>query len=508
VSKSFQIPTFDRPSEEDLFLGSSFGLHSYGDLERFKKFFLQFLFDFDHDFDKPVGFLALSSDTLIFAIAACWDLGIPFVSLSTNATPKELKAQIDKIDPGLIFFDKKNKPKLDYPERINIKQLDLTRSLDIKIELGYAAKNYEPSTNPENVFGYFLTSGTTSVPKVVPLKRRQVYFAAKASAENFQPRPNHFWLLCLPLNHIGGISIILRSILYGSAIFRMKSFHPDVIKTFLTENKRFQAASLVPTMLERLMNTPGFHIHKNFKAILLGGGPIEPELVQRCNDKGVPLVPSYGMTETCAQISANPILKPSGIYGPMTSVGTLFEPNEIQIRDKNGNPIGPNNSGEIWLKGPQVFDGYLNRDRSLDFDEDGWFRTGDFGHINRNEQLFIESRRSDLIITGGENVSPYEVESELKKLSAITEAAVLGLPDKEWGQKVVAVVVSKTEQAINMDEIQKELKKRITSYKVPKEIIQANSLPRTQTGKVIRGELAKLFENEIKSKNGNRGIGK
>lgn len=497
MSKSLQIPTFDQPSQEDLFLGSSFGLHSYGDLEQFKKFFLQFLFDFGHDFDKPVGFLALSSDTLIFAIAACWDLGIPFVSFNNKATTKELETQIEKVNPGLIFVDKKHKSKLNHPEQINIKQLDLTRSLDIEVELGYAAKNYDPPTDPDNVFGYFLTSGTTSTPKVVPLKRRQMYFAAKASAENFKPRPNHFWLLCLPLNHIGGISIILRSILYGSAIFRMKSFHPEVMKTFLTENKRFQAASLVPTMLERLMKTPEFHIHNNFKAILLGGGPIEPDLVQRCNNKGVPLVPSYGMTETCAQISANPILKPSGIYGPMKSVGTLFEPNKIQIRDEQGQPIGINNSGEIWLKGPQVFDGYLNRNRSQDFDKDGWFRTGDYGHINKNDHLFIESRRSDLIITGGENVSPFEVESELKKIGSITEAAVLGLPDKEWGQKVVAVVVAKTEQAINMDEIQKELKQRITSYKVPKEIIQTNSLPRTQTGKVIRDELMKLFEKTV-----------
>lgn len=471
-------------------------MHTYGDLEQFQRFFLQFLFDFEHDFDKPVGFLAPSTDTLVFAIAACWRLGIPFVSFDTKATPEELDAQISEVDPGLIFTDQEFQSKLDYPDQIDIKQLDLPRALKIDVELGFGARNYDPSTDPENIFGYFFTSGTSGQPKIVPLKRRQIHFAAEASARNFKPRSNHFWLLCLPLNHIGGISIILRSLLYGSAIFRMKSFHPKMITTFLKENQLFQAASLVPTMLKRLIERPGFFIHNNFKAILLGGGPIDTELVEECTNKGIPLVPSYGMTETCAQIAANPILKPSGTYGPMKSVGKLFSPNSIQIRDEKGEPMGVNNSGEIWLKGPQIFDGYLNQDNSDYFDSDGWFKTGDFGHLNANNQLFIESRRSDLIITGGENVSPFEVESELKKINTIAEAAVIGLPDKEWGQKVVAVVVAKTEQSINTEKIQEELKKRITAHKVPKEIIQADSLPKTRTGKIIRDELEKMFEKQ------------
>lgn len=490
-----QIPTFSEPREEDLFLGSSFGLHSYGDLKRFERFFLQFLYDFDHDFDKPVGFLASSSDTLVFAIAACWRLGIPFVPLNEKAGKKELRKQVSEIEPGLVFCDPDLQNKLDHDNRISIKQLDIRRSLEVEVELGYEARNYAPEKDGDTVFGYFFTSGTSGTPKTVPLKRRQMHFAAKASAENFRPRLNRFWLLCLPLNHIGGISIIIRSILYGSAIFRMKSFHQKMISTFLSENKLFQAASLVPTMLKRLLDMPGFQVHNEFKAILLGGGPINVELVKRCSTRGIPLVPSYGMTESCAQIAANPILKPSGTYGPMSSVGNVFPPNEVQIRDKNNKAVATNNSGTIWLRGPQVFDGYLNKSRSGFFDDENWFNTGDYGHKNANGQLFIESRRSDLIISGGENVSPSEVESELKKIDPITEAAVIGLPDDEWGQKVVAVVVAKTEKSIDTDKIQTTLKKRITSYKVPKQIIQAESLPRTRTGKVIREELRKLFGN-------------
>lgn len=496
MSNETNIPAFDTPRTDNLFLGSSFGLHSYADLKQFERFFLQFLFDFDHDFDKPVGLLAQSSDTLIFAISACWNLGIPFVTFNTKASPQELSRQIDEIDTGLIFTSKGLHSKISNSNQIDIKQLDLPRSLNMDVELGYQAQNYEPSTDPDDIFGYFFTSGTSSAPKVVPLKRRQMLFATKSSARNFKPRSNHFWLLCLPLNHIGGISIILRSLLYGSAIFRMKSFHTEMIKTFLIENKLFQAASLVPTMLKRLLETPGFYVHKKFKAILMGGGPIDQDLIEQCATKGIPLVPSYGMTETCAQIVANPLLKPSGTYGPMKSVGQVFSPNRIQIRDEQKEPVGVNTSGEIWLKGPQVFDGYLNRDNEPYFDDDGWFKTGDYGYLNANNQLFIESRRSDLIVTGGENVSPYEVESELKKIDPISEAAVIGLPDEEWGQRVVAVVVAKTKQSINSENIQQKLKERITSFKIPQEIIQTDSLPKTRTGKIVRTELAKLFEKE------------
>ena len=268
-------------------------------------------------------------------------------------------------------------------------------------------------------------------------------FAAEASAVNFKPDHNRYWLLCLPLNHIGGISIILRTILYGSAIFRMDRFDEHQIRVFLSENRLFQIASLVPTMLMRLLDDNVFQLHLDFKALLLGGGPITQELIERSLERGIPIVSSYGMTETCAQIAANPMLQARGFYTPKKSVGTVFKPNEIQIRDpESGVAVPPNESGEIWLKGPQVIDEYANPELTArSFDDDGWFKTGDIGHANRKGQLFLKNRRSDRIITGGENVDPLEIESALTHINGITEAAVTGIPDAEWGQKVVALVV-------------------------------------------------------------------
>ncbi len=494
-STDFKIPTFASPDAENLFLASKNGLRTYAELSLFCDFFLQFLIDFDHDLKKPVGFLASSSDELIFCIGACWQLGIPFICFNPKSTEEELKYQVSELQPGLILTDDGHRHYDFLENRVSIGEVKLERALSIDVELGRRAKTFKPNYKPEDIFGYFFTSGTTGSPKIVPLKRRQMLFAAAASAQNFKPRVNHFWLLCLPLNHIGGISIILRSILYGSGVYRMDEFNINAVSTFLSENPMFQAASLVPTMLKRLVEIKGFQTHKNFQAILLGGGPIDSGLLREATEWGIPVVSSYGMTETCAQIAANPLLKPSGTYRPLKSVGNVFEPNHIEIRDDQNKDIGVNNSGVIWLKGPQVFDGYYKKQKpNLSFDEDGWFNTGDYGHLNANGHLFIESRRTDLIITGGENVSPFEVEAELEKIEPIREAAVFGVDDKEWGQKVVAVVVAKTHDLLETESIQKTLKKRITSYKVPKQIVQAETLPRTHSGKVIREELIKLLK--------------
>lgn len=494
--KNLNIPDFKDPDGENLFLASRNGLRTYGDLIFFKYFFLQLLIDFDHDLQKPLGFLSHSSDQMIFSIASCWLLGIPFVCFSPGATRHELEKQMQEIQPGLVFTDAEHKNLVSPDHHVDLEQIDLDRALSMDLKPSAKVENFKANLNPEQVFGYFFTSGTTGVPKTVPLKRRQMYFAAKASAKNFKPQINHFWLLCLPLNHIGGVSIILRSILYGSGIYRMNRFDVDMVTTFLTENTLFQAASLVPTMLKRLLDVPTFQTHKNFKAILMGGGPISPDLIQESTKRGIPMVSSYGMTETCAQIAANPILKPSGQYVPLKSVGAVFPPNEVEIRDEAGQVVCANTSGTIWLKGPQIFDGYYDDyTKPSASDDDDWFKTGDFGHINIHGHLFIENRRKDLIITGGENVSPFEIESALESIDSVVEAAVMGLPHEEWGQEVVAVIVTDN-GSVKTDEILSHLRKRVTAFKVPKRIVVSDqALPRTETGKIKRTELIDLFNS-------------
>ncbi|MFP8488518.1 class I adenylate-forming enzyme family protein [Gracilimonas sp. Q87] len=483
---------FNKSEKQDTFLSSRHEMYTYSDLDRFSAYFKDLVEDNGDSLKWPVAFVAESSDVLVFCIAACWKLGIPFIPIDPNAKNGDLERYLDELKPALIFCDSENRSRLGFD---NVIQIDDNFLLD---SFNFDARNIDlPEANDleeDLIFGYFFTSGTTSEPKIVPLKRRQILNASIASAENFKPDPNHFWLLCLPLNHIGGISIILRSLIYGSAIYRLAKFDEEMVREFLENNKRFQAASLVPTMLKRLMNDSLFKTHREFKSILLGGGPVTQQLLRKAAERGIPIVSSYGMTETCAQIIANPLLAPSGMYTPLKSAGKPFPPNEMQIRDENGKVLGKNQSGLLWLKGPQVFDGYYNSsENDVKFDEDGWFNTGDYGHMNGFGHLFIESRRTDLIVTGGENVNPNEVEEAMIKLPLIKEAIVIGLPDEEWGERVTAVVTLTNGKTPQIEEIKEQLKDSLIDFKIPKELKIVKEFPMTETGKVKRWELVKKF---------------
>lgn len=486
---------FGKIEPQKVFLASEHGMYTYSDLERYTGFFLDILKQKSDSVKWPIAFLSESSDLLIFSMAASWSLGIPIIPLSPKLSQKELEEVVHELSPSLIFCDTANRNRLSGEDVVHMDENFFLNAFTFdtrNLELPDSSKIKE-----NQIFGYFLTSGTTGRSKIVPLKRRQMIFAAKASARNFQPEPNHFWLLCLPLNHIGGVSIILRSILYGSAIYRMDRFNEEMVTEFLSENPKFQAASLVPTMLTRLLKNPLFKTHRDFKAILLGGGPTTQHLLKRSVERGVPIVSSYGMTETCAQVVTNSMTAPSGMYTPLKSVGKPFPPNQLQIRDDEGKVLGKNQSGMIWLKGPQIFDGYYQQDKvNNTFDDKGWFRTGDYGHLNGFHQLFIESRREDLIISGGENVNPTEVEGAIQKLPHIKEVVVLGLPDEEWGQKVTAVVTLLNGKTPDITEVRELLKTSLVDFKIPKELIIVDDLPKTVMGKYKRSELAQMIIKE------------
>ncbi|MCG8372938.1 MAG: AMP-binding protein, partial [Balneolales bacterium] len=413
-----QLFEFKKTDTQYVFLASKHGMYTYSDLNRFTAFFQNILIEKSDSLKWPVAFVSESSDMLIFSIAACWKLGIPFIPLNPKLSQEELETQISELSPSLIFCDSKNRSRFQGEDVIHMDENFFLNAFTFDARNSILPKSNDIDAN--DVFGYFFTSGTSGEPKAVPLKRRQIISAAKSSAKNFKPDPNHFWLLCLPLNHIGGISIILRSLIYGTGIYRLNIFHEEMVKEFLRDNTRFQAASLVPTMLRRLLDDPLFRTHKDFKAVLLGGGPSSETILRKAIERGVPMVSSYGMTETCAQIVASPMHVPSGTYTPLKSVGKPFPPNELEIRDEHGKKLGMNESGSIWLRGPQVFDGYYDKKfNSAKFDEHGWFNTGDYGHLNGFGQLFIESRRTDLIVTGGENVNPIEVEEAIQKIPSI-----------------------------------------------------------------------------------------
>lgn len=485
----YLAPQFDLPGGQQTFLSSGQESYTYQHLYWFSNRLQQQMKDINPSESNPLLVISGSTVETVFLIAASFLLKIPILPLRPDTTRKELEDILAQLKPAAVYTDQ---------DRIKewIRHLPEITIRKEMFQVESHSKNPQLSLEePESIAGYFLTSGSTGPPKIVPIKRRQILFAASSSAKNFEPANNKYWLLCLPLNHVGGINVIYRSVLYHSAIYLMDSFDEEKIRDLLHHHKTFEVASMVPTMLVKLMDDPFFRVHFNFKAILLGGGPISMELINRSLTRGLPIVCSYGMTETCAQIAANPMLQPSGMYIPKKSVGSIFEPNKIEIRNDNNEALPFNESGQIWLKGPQIFDGYLDESQNENaFDEDGWFRTGDFGHLNRKGQLFIESRRSDLIITGGENVNPVEIESILNSLERIRESAVVGIPDKKWGQKVTAfVVLDNGEAELDQEQVRTKLKESLRGFKIPKEFIILDQLPKTDTHKIKRTELIKRY---------------
>jgi O-succinylbenzoic acid--CoA ligase len=295
----------------------------------------------------------------------------------------------------------------------------------------------------------------------------------------------------MPLYHVGGVTVILRSLLYGSAVFHLSNFDAWEAAHQLSKNNQVVAASLVPAMLKRLFKIEDFTTHDQFQAILLGGGAVSPDLLEKCFINNIPVITSYGMTETCAQVAANPLFSKPGNENRLQSAGRIFDSNEVEIRGQKNRPVEAGISGSVWLKGPQIFDGYFD-ETSKKIDAENWFSTADYGKLDENGWLTIEARRTDLIITGGENVSPREVEMALENMEGVKEAAVFGLPDEKWGQRVVAAVVMASPGNIEAEMLKSSLKKELPAFKIPKQFLFVDELPRTPNGKIKRSRLSRI----------------
>jgi len=496
-NNSYHTPTFDTPLPIASFLETRNTSYLYDDLRQFEHFFYSYL-EKNNLTNGPIGLHLSSSDELLFLIAACWRLGIPFIPFNPAIDLSSMSTKLRELKVPAVISDGRPKDFNSNIQLLDIDEFKLSNILQPDFNPDKQVKQRKESLSPDRIWSYLLTSGTTGPPKAVPLKRRQMLFAAQASAQNIRPVRNGLWLLCMPLHHIGGISVIIRSLLYGSGIYRMPKFDGKAVTQLFGRNERLQAASLVPTMLKRLLERADFEASDYFQAILLGGGPIREPLVDECFNRGIPIITSYGMTESCAQIAANPLMTVGDLSRPKKSVGRIFPPNEIEIRKPSGKAL-PMESGQIWLRGPQIFDGYM-QDKKNDeaaFDENGWFNTKDVGYLNKKEELFIETRRTDLIISGGENIIPSEVEEALESLSLIKKAVVVGIEDEEWGQKAVALIITQSDDiSFQRDEFKNKLP-NLESYKIPKAFIQVDSIPKTATNKVKREEAKTLALNKM-----------
>jgi o-succinylbenzoate---CoA ligase len=304
------------------------------------------------------------------------------------------------------------------------------------------------------------TSGTTGEPREVPLTYDNWLSSALGSAVALGLSLEERWLCPMPLVHVGGLSILIRSAIYGTTVVLHERFDAEAVVAALSDrDQAITLVSLVPTMLARLLDA-GLHEPPVLRWALLGGGPIPAPLLARAAEAGVPVAPTYGMTEACSQIATN--------GWPLPGV-------EVRVAD----------DGEILVRGPNVSVAAL--------DADGWLHTGDLGVMSASGRLSIVGRKNDTIITGGENVAPAEVEAILLGHPAVADAGVFTRADGEWGEAVVAAVVLRPELGdADADELRAFCLERMASFKVPKAFAFVRDLPRTESGKLLRRELAGL----------------
>jgi o-succinylbenzoate---CoA ligase len=338
------------------------------------------------------------------------------------------------------------------------------------------------------------TSGTTGQPKGAIITYGMQWWNAIGSALNLGHNPDDRWLACLPLFHIGGLSILMRSVIYEISVIVHKKFDPVIINHALFEDG-ITIISVVAVMLQRMLaaldtSGSGASYPAALRCVLLGGGPVSDALLEESMQRDIPVVQTYGLTEACSQAVT---LSPTDAKRKPSSAGRPLLPVQLRIMHDNG-PASPGEPGEIFLKGPTITPGYADRpEATTQAFRDGWFATGDIGYLDKDGYLYVLDRRADLIISGGENVYPAEIESILQSHPAVEEVGVCGQADAQWGQTPVAFVVLKTGSTVSAEELSTYAAQKLARYKLPRAIYFTGRLPRTSSGKLIRRELPRLL---------------
>ena len=341
------------------------------------------------------------------------------------------------------------------------------------------------------VQGIVYTSGTTGRPKGAMLTHANHLWSALGSAFRLGVLPHDRWLLCLPLYHVGGLSIVLRSCLYGTAVVLEPRFDPDAVDEAL-RHQRVTLFSLVSTMLHRLLDLwEQRGVPPTLRCALLGGSGAPQALLERARALGVPLAATYGLTEAASQVATMP---PHGFRKKIGSAGKPLLWTSLEIVDDQGNPLPAGEIGEIVVDGPTVMSGYDGQPEATACAlRNGKLFTGDVGYLDDDHDLWVVNRRTDLIVTGGENVYPAEVEAILLEHPLVAQVCVVGVPDEEWGQRVAAVVVPKTGAPLSAKALDAFCEGKLAGYKRPRSFHFVEALPTTNSDKVDRRTLIERF---------------
>ncbi|MBX3484391.1 class I adenylate-forming enzyme family protein [Phenylobacterium sp.] len=439
-----------------------------------------------------VAFVGLNGPTLPVAIFAAGMLAKPFAPLNYRLPDADLNKLLARTAPSVAIVDDDMVPRLAAAEAVKV----VSRSAF------EAACNIHGDCEAEfldadhDIAVLLFTSGTTGEPKAAILRHANLTSYVISTVEFQGAEGDEAALVSVPPYHIAGISAVLTGIYGGRRIVHLEAFTPEAwVAAAAAED--ITHAMVVPTMLGRILDVLAARGETlpSMRAISYGGGRMPLPVIERALDMlpHVDFANAYGLTETSSTIS---ILGPDdhrmALYSDdeavkkrLGSVGKPLPTLELEIRGAHGEVLGPNQSGEIYVRGEQVSGEYTSKKV---IGADGWFATNDGGYLDEEGYLFVEGRLDDVIVRGGENMSPGEIEDVLREHPAIDDVAVLGLPDNEWGEKVAAVIVAKDAKP-SVDELKAFAKARLRSSKTPEVWEFRDALPYNDTGKLLRRQL-------------------
>ncbi|WP_419882037.1 o-succinylbenzoate--CoA ligase [Peribacillus sp. B-H-3] len=422
-------------------------------------------------------------------IHALFYLGVKIVIVNNRLSGSEISFQIKDSQAGWFIseeaFSEKNSEVLSKVQDIvfSVKEnIQLQKAEDVKIIEEF---------NLHDMATLMYTSGTTGNPKGVIQTFGNHWWSAVGSVLNLGLKEDDCWFCAVPLFHISGLSILMKNVIYGMKIVITDKFDPDEANRMI-EDKGVSIISVVTAMLNRMLQKVGDGGYpSSFRCMLLGGGPAPLSILEECRDKGIPVYQTYGMTETSSQIVT---LSPEYSLKKIGSAGKSLFPSQLRI-EAEGRVAAPNEAGEIVVSGPNVTKGYYNREKETEKSiQNGWLYTGDIGYLDVEGFLYVLDRRSDLIISGGENIYPAEIESVLMKHHDVFEAGVTSMNHPQWGSVPAAFVVRHSGKKTSAEELLAYCRQYLASYKVPKRIIFCEELPRSGANKLLRRELKKRLE--------------
>ena len=447
-----------------------------------------------------VGLLDESSEAAAIALFSAAIAGVPYVPLNYRLADADLGALLKRIDPAYLIGDVARVQRLN-PD-CSHKTLARADFVSEAETLGKTASADEH--NGEGVAVQIFTSGTTAAPKAALLRHANLLSYILGTVEFGAAAPEEAALVCVPPYHIAGIAALLSSIYAMRRIVLLPAFEPDAWLQ-LAASERATNAFVVPTMLARIIPrleaAEGRYDLSSLQSIAYGGGRMPLELIERA----LVLFPetgftnAYGLTETSSTIallgpddhrtshqSDDPIVR-----ARLASVGRPLPTVEIEIRDEDGKVLPVGERGEIYVRGEQVSGEYKERSA---LDAQGWFPTRDAGYIDADGYLFLAGRADDVIVRGGENISPGEIEDVLMSHPAIADAAAVAVPSVEWGEAVgIAVVARPGHSAPSEEELKTLIKNRLRSSRTPERVAVLDALPYNEMGKLLRREVKKLF---------------